>query len=549
MSGSGIEDNITNNTNETAFNCRLSETSGSFITNKTHWEIGEDLRIGSTIAGVLVLIFFLIATVWNLFIIITFFVKHSLLKEPANIFLLNVAFTDLIICLTSMIFSFVTAFGQEFVFGSDDITRCAICNMSGFFIIFTVLVSLHLLMALSIDRFILLSRPLRYPNLMNRTRAIIICAIMYVVCFIIAVLPQLSFGEFEFNPRFASCVPRFTPRSNLYYAVFLAGEAMIPIIVLAITNVWTYRLVSKFLKKNFRRKSTYRRRDEKQAKTADGQKHQQQQKQLIKVFSALFLANIVSYTPTILTTFVFLVLSLIGNENIIPAEVYILGFVSFLSSAVLHPIIESFFVKELRYQVNRAKKGVRRVSTNIYRQTTLLFSNKTLDEAAQKADDTSTPTAKRSIRFLNGRVVHGADSTFNDTVVTDMDDMASPAGSASGSPEPTTVVEPDDSSSSTAAAARERRMLESARKSVSFQDYNRLHTSPGNAVRYNNGEASSGGLLQASPPTHEDTPRGGGDISPILKRASSPSAGSHSPKRAVVVQAPEEAEFGAVSAV
>lgn len=433
MSGSGSGSGMFDmNTSNDSFSCRNGSLSSSFITSETHWRINDNTEIGSIVVGAIIFLFFLVASIWNLFIIVTFFVKYHLLSEPANIFLLNVAFTDLLICLTTMVFSFVTAFAQEFVFGSSDVVRCAVCDMSGFFLVFLVFVSLHLLMAMSIDRFILLSRPLRYKSLMNRWKAILICVIIYIICFVLGVLPLLGFfGEIEFNSRFASCVPRFTPNRNFYYVAFVAVEALIPIIVLAITNVWTYRLVSKFLKRNFRRRSTYNRRGTGD-KTNEDNKHQRQQKQLVKVFGALFVANIISYTPTILTIFLFAALTINNLADIIPSEVYIIGFVSFLTSVVLHPIVESFFVKELRYQVNRARKGVRRVSIVIYRQTTQLFSNKALDEANKKVDDTSSasPLQARSIRFLNGRTVN-IPKQLNDTVTVEMDDMPSIDNSSS----------------------------------------------------------------------------------------------------------------------
>lgn len=458
------------------FSCRnFSFLSSSNLTNVSHWQILGNLQVGATVVGVLILIFFIIATVWNLFIIITFFAKHSLLKEPANIFLLNVAITDLLICLTTMVFSFVTAFGQEFVFGSSDVTRCTVCGMSGFFIVFLIFVSLHLLMALSIDRFILLSRPLRYKRLMNRWRATLVCIVVYIICFILAVLPLAGFGEYEFNARFAACVPRFTPAANFFYVIILAVESLIPVIVLAITNVWTYRLVSKFLKRNFKRRSTYRRRDQtagSKGKEDEGEKHQKQQKQLVKVFGALFIANIISYTPTIVTIFLFLALILNGKENIIPSEVYIIGFVSFLTNSVFHPIIESFFVKELRYQVNRARAGVRRVSTTIYRQTTQLFSSNTLDEANRKVDLDDTPRPKRSIRFLNGKK-----RPIDDSMVTEMEDMPSNEHSSTSipTPEPHDVTEATTTSKGNGTTAspgsrKKNPMLSKGHRSVTFQD-------------------------------------------------------------------------------
>lgn len=481
MSGSGSGENFTNVTNMTEeFDCRLSERSSLMITNQTSWEVQAGEEAGTIIIGVILLLMFLVGTIWNLFIIITFFMKFRLLKEPANIFLLNIAITDLGLCLTIMMFSFVTAFNQEFVFGTNDIQRCAVCNTSAFFFIFLVLVSLHVLAALSIDRFILLSRPLRYKRYMNRCRAIAICIGIYILCFIIAImpLPGIEFGQYEFNIRLSACMPRFTPANNFIYSVFLALEALIPIIAVAITNVWTYRIVSKFLKKNFRRKSTYRRRDVEEASSepSAGQKHQKQQKQLVKVFGALLIGTIIAYTPTITITLIFLLLLLNDMPDLIPPEVYIIGFLSFLTSAVIHPIVESFFVKELRYQVNRARKGVRRVSTTIIRQTTQLFSNKALEEAERRADDDTTPKSKRNIRFLNGTLVTIGENSVS--AVTEMEDMGNDVSSNSRSPVRT--PEPPDvqvaSGDGDNTSKRDKPMLEKTRKSVSFQENPRNRT-------------------------------------------------------------------------
>jgi hypothetical protein len=435
-SGSGSGFGLGNSSNNT-FDCRLSEKSSTFITSPGDWQIAEGREVGTIIIGVILVVMFVVGTLWNLFIVITFFVKHHLLQEPANIFLLNVAIVDLLLCMTAMVFSFVTAFAQEYVFGSNDVTRCAVCKLDSFFFIFLIFLSLHFLTALSVDRFILLSRPLRYKQYMNRWKAVVICVTMYGVCFIIAILPILGFGQYEFHQNISSCLPRFTPASNFYFIIFATAEAIIPITILAITNVWTYRLVSKFLKKRFKRKLAYHGGDTEietaELDTAEEKVYHKQQQQLVKMFGALLIGNVISYTPTIIAVILFLLLFLNDMGDLIPDEVYIVGFISFLTSAVVHPIIESFFVKELRYQVNRARKGVKKVGTSVYRQTTHLFINsKILDEAERRADDESAPRPKRNIRFLSGKVV--------DTSLSEMDTVATVSSnphSTPGAPEKT----------------------------------------------------------------------------------------------------------------
>ena len=449
--------------NET-FSCRHSNLSSTDITNRSFWRITENKQIGAGIAGGLVLLFFIVGLVWNLFIIITYVVRHQLLREPANVFLFNVAIVDLVVCLTTMIFTFVTAFGNEFLFGNTDVILCAMCGVSGFFLTITVLSSLHLLSALSVDRFLHLWKPLHYSKIMNPKRAIAICIFIYGLCFLLSILPHVGFGEIEFNSRFASCVPRFQPISNLYFVVLIATEMIIPIGILTVTSFWTFRLIRVFLKKNFRRRSLYRRKGkEREDGAKESSKHQRQQTQLVKVFGALFIANIFSYTPTIVMSFIVLGLELVSSGKIVPpSEIYIFAFVSYLTNPVLHPIIESFFVKDLRYQVNRAKKGIRRASTIIYRQTTQLMGSKALEEANKKMDaEEASRVSKNGTSKRNGKSIGP-----NESMITEMESLAQ---SRSSSPQ-NNVLDSSDAGRPESIGDERASEKRKTRQSVSFQE-------------------------------------------------------------------------------
>ena len=363
--------------------------------------------------------------------------KWKILKEPGNIFLFNLALADLLVAVTVMMFSFVSQAAKEFVFGFNDVVRCNMCNFAGFCVMFFIFTSLHMLAALSIDRFILLSRPLRYKQLMNAWKALIIVGLAWIISFIIALLPILGFGQYEFNVRYGACIPRFsepnliTEIENFYYVVFCVVEALIPIIILGVTNVFTYRLVSKFLKRNFKRRQTFRSRAELEANNEEGKKHHHQQTQLVRVFGALFVANIIAWTPVILVVFAILVTGVLSAGQV-PDGVYIFGWVCYLTNPAVHPIIESFFVKDLRYQVTRARRTVRRVSTTIVRQLTRQkFEDSDLDRA-NAAIDADKPAPQRKIKFFKKNSKTKMADTTNSTIVMDMDEMSS----CSPTPEP-----------------------------------------------------------------------------------------------------------------
>ena len=394
------ETNETNNAVPSTFNCLIQENVSSVnITDPSHWRIREELLYGTPYVATVILIFFLLSFFWNLFIIITYFVKYRLLKEPANIFLLNLAFADLLVALTTMLFSIVTEIVQEFVFGSTDVVRCGLCNFAGVFLIFLIAVSLHMLAVLSVDRFILLTWPLRYKRIMNKWKAIVIVIVVWIIAILIALPPVFGFGQNEFNRNFGACLPRFTgtnPLSGIgsqFYAAFVALEALIPILVLAFTNVWTYRLVAKFLKKNITRRRTFR---GKGSGSDEERKYHSQQRQLVRVFGALFISNIISWTPVLVVVFLIFFIS----ASVLPREIYIFGWICYLTNPVVHPIIESFFVKDLRYQIRRAKKTVRRASSAVYRQSTRLFNRSALEEANAKMDKEEAGGKKQGRKFM-----------------------------------------------------------------------------------------------------------------------------------------------------
>ena len=196
--------------------------------------------------------------------------------------------------------------------------------------------------------------------------------------------------------------------------------------VLLGTNVWTYKIVSKFLKGNFRRRATYRRSEGKQAENL---RFQKQQKQLVKVFGALFISNIISYTPVIVVTIIF---GALGDDSV-PSEIFIFGWICYLTTPVIHPIIESFFVKDLRLIVEKGQRNLRRASTVLFRQSTSLFKSKDLDIANKELDkNEGKKRSSRKIVFLSGK--QSMSETTADTELVSMSRSSPEATSALATP-------------------------------------------------------------------------------------------------------------------
>ena len=395
------------------FNCLARDNlSSSEITDRSVWKILNELQYGTPVVATVLIIFFLISFSWNLFIIVTFLVKYRLLKEPGNILLLNLAVGDFLVSITTLLFSIVTEIAQEFIFGQSDTVRCSFCDFTGTSFIFLLASSLHTLAALSIDRFLLLSLPLRYKKIMKIWTAVVIVIFIWAISFIIAIMPVFGFGQVEFNQRFGYCVPRFTSINlvsginNYYYPVVGVIEAIIVMVIIVVTSISTYRIVAHFLKVNFRRRSTYRRPQDQQNESV---RHQRQQSQLVKVFGALLISNIITYTPVIIVVIIFAALP----ADDVPGEVFIFGWICYLTTPVVHPIIESFFVKDLRIIVEKGQRNLRRASTVFFRQSTSFFRNKDVDAAneainAECSQGVDKPSTRKIVFF--SKDIHHEDS-------------------------------------------------------------------------------------------------------------------------------------------
>lgn len=350
------------------FSCITSELDPDGITDREFWSLRDGVQDGGIPSAVLQMIIFLVATGWNLFIIIVYITKRDLLKEPANLLLFTLAITHLMVCIIIMPVSISVSLATEFVLGHNDRTRCTVCSIQGFFFMFLTFLSIHCLGLLSIDRCILLSNPLKYPRYRKVKIWIVVIVLVWTVCFVFSIPPAFGFGEWEFNRNFGICMPRWLPLANFIYMATALGEGLIPIIIIFVTNIWTYKIIQMFLKRKSKRQNTYHNGSSKDdhQKREDKTQYQQHQSQLVRVFGALLLSTLLAWTPIMTMS----VVVIITRGEGIPTWTYLVGWFFYLINPLVHPILESLFIKELRTKINRAQTTIRRASVGLIKLTT-----------------------------------------------------------------------------------------------------------------------------------------------------------------------------------
>jgi hypothetical protein len=356
--GNGTGNNDSSHPFELFWPCRhdYSELSRS-TASPFVWNLAPQVQDARPYVAAVEAMFFVVGLVWNIFVLLSYCLKPRLLKEPANIYLFNLALVDLLLSILVTMSCFTFEVAGEFIFGSSDFVRCHICDFLGVALHTFISLSLHTLAMLSVDRFAIFYRPLRYKRIFDWKKALFIQAGLWILSIAISIPPIFGFGKYEFNIVFAACNARWTGQGslgvdNIHYVTFFGSEALIPILVLSVTNVWVIKIVQKFLKRQITRKRAFRSNNE--TGEAEEKKYKRQQNQLVKVFGALFVAHILCWTPVLTTTFVALG---IGVTRI-PIQIFLASWLAYLTIPVVHPILESFFIKDLRYRVSKARKDV-----------------------------------------------------------------------------------------------------------------------------------------------------------------------------------------------
>lgn len=253
------EENSTTRSSSVFYSCFDDNLNSSGVT-AGRWQTPD--RDSGTATAVVLLVFMVVGLPCNLLIIVSMLWKR-LYQQPAHILLLNLAINDLLMCVTYLPINITSAFAGEFIFGSNDVVRCHVCQLGVIFVIFAHF-NFFIIALLALDRFLFIKFPLQYNRIANikTTTAAVVCT--WVFCVTVSLPPLFKFGEIRYTWSISTCslylLGSTDLTENIYYEVFSIGIAFVlPIPILVVTNVWVGCIVCKQLNKMYRtRNSTER---------------------------------------------------------------------------------------------------------------------------------------------------------------------------------------------------------------------------------------------------------------------------------------------------
>ena len=333
------DNNMSGDPNET-----MMAGNGGCGFNESNWHLDTEgfTRYSRPIILFYECLVFVVSFSWNLFIIIYIFRHKKMLKEPPNIFFVNLAIADFLATVLCVPFYIITVGAESWTFGDTDCVRRGFCKAIGFVLSTLLLVSVYFLAAVAFDRFIAIARNWQYERIMSVKRAWIGVIISWIVAILVASPPLYGFGIFFFENRLGACLFRWS--RNREYVLFFVIQLLIPIIIITVCTLGTYCRVRKFLNKQHQRTIRHISR---QATVRFEMKHKKRQKKVLWIFTTLLIVLTLCWAPGILTAMVGF---FVGYEEI-PGPVFVIDLMFVLSNIMLNPIVHAFFRKCIRNSI------------------------------------------------------------------------------------------------------------------------------------------------------------------------------------------------------
>ncbi len=340
------------------FTCFSPELSRTDV-NESAWTL---LPVGSShlhsvrSIAAFQIIYLVVGIPWNMLVIGVILV-NKMFAKPTHILLLNLAVSDLLVCVCVMPFNILSALAGEFFIGSSDYARCQVCYFYNITIVVMLYASLFIVALMAVDRLVYIKFPLRYQDLVTVKKVWVTLTIVWLICILVGLPPVFGLGVIGFSNTVGSCSLLFSAETSVgpsfYYIIVLVFVAFFPFGTTLIANTWLLCVARKTLHTTFTRRITTTMSLPEtdapaQQRTKSVQKirskYNLQQIRLAKVFGAIFVVNSITWIPIMFISFVS---GAVGPDNV-PPEAFSVVFLSFLSQPAIHPVLEAFLVGKVR---------------------------------------------------------------------------------------------------------------------------------------------------------------------------------------------------------
>uniref|UniRef100_A0A8C7ZV37 Opsin 4b n=1 Tax=Oryzias sinensis TaxID=183150 RepID=A0A8C7ZV37_9TELE len=189
--------------------------------------------------GVVILAVGITGMVGN-FLVIYAFSRSRSLRTPSNIFIINLAVTDFLMCLTQTPIFFITSMYKHWIFGKKGCELYAFCGA-----LFGIC-SMMTLMVIAVDRCVVITRPLASLGAMSNKKALSFVAAAWVYSMGWSLPPFFGWSAYVPEGLMTSCswdYMTFTPSVRSYTMLLFTFVFFIPLFIIIFCYCRIFRAI------------------------------------------------------------------------------------------------------------------------------------------------------------------------------------------------------------------------------------------------------------------------------------------------------------------
>uniref|UniRef100_A0A8D3BNL6 Opsin 4a (melanopsin) n=1 Tax=Scophthalmus maximus TaxID=52904 RepID=A0A8D3BNL6_SCOMX len=191
------------------------------------------------IIGSVILVIGITGMVGN-FLVIYAFSRSRSLRTPANMFIINLAITDLLMCVTQTPIFFTTSMHKRWIFGEKGCEVYAFCGA-----LFGIC-SMITLTVIAIDRYFVITRPLTSIGVLSRKRALLALGAAWIYSLGWSLPPFFGWSAYVPEGLLTSCTwdyMTFTPSVRAYTMLLFIFVFFLPLFIIIYCYFCIFRAI------------------------------------------------------------------------------------------------------------------------------------------------------------------------------------------------------------------------------------------------------------------------------------------------------------------
>ncbi|XP_055006540.1 melanopsin-A-like [Boleophthalmus pectinirostris] len=291
------------------------------------------------IIGVVILFVGITGILGN-FLVVYAFCRSRSLRTPSNIFIINLAIADFLMCITQTPTFFVNSMHKRWIFGRK------VCELYAFCGALFGICSMITLMVIAVDRYVVITRPLASLGVMSRKKALLICAVAWVYSMGWSLPPFFGWSAYVPEGLMTSCswdYMTFTPLVRSYTMLLFTFVFFIPLGIIIFCYFCIFRAI-RHTTRAISKINSHGTRDS--AKRFHKMRSEWKMAKIALIVILLFVISWAPYSCTALTAFAGYADLLSPYMNSIPAVIA-------KASAIHNPIIYAITHPKYRSAISR----------------------------------------------------------------------------------------------------------------------------------------------------------------------------------------------------